>query len=69
VAEVVDRRIVVSASYREHPARDQVESRVEAHCVVPPLEPGTWTLAYDGLEHTFVVGEDATQPMACVGDI
>jgi hypothetical protein len=48
VAEVVDRRIVVSASYREHPARDQVESGVEAHCVVPPLEPGTWTLVYDG---------------------
>jgi hypothetical protein len=69
VVEVVDRRIEVSASYREHPERDRVESGVEAHCVVPPLEPGTWTLVYDGLEQTFVVGEDAPQPMACVGDI
>ena len=41
---------------------------VEASCALGPLEPGTWTLVYDGEEQDFVVGEPSPQLMACVGN-
>ena len=66
--EIVDRQVRVRASYRENTVRHVRDNWVEASCALGPLEPGTWTLVYDGEEQDFVVGEPSPQLMACVGN-
>ena len=66
--EIVDRQIVVRASYRESTVRHTSDNWVFETCAVPPLDLGTWTLVYGGEEADFVVGEPAPQTMACVGN-